>query len=204
MRKLLVILTIVTLVAITILDISNQRTNVYSKILPIIKNEDSIYDYNSQKTLFLNDILEVEEGYTFKILKFALFDIDNDMNEELLLSIGFENNIIFTEILKYTKDEVVGFYYSNKAMQEIKEDKTFIFSSGACYYGWGKIIYRNGKIEFKNIGLYDGDKADTNYYLYDKPVSEEIFLMEFEKRELKQGIKWIEFSLENLKAELSK
>jgi hypothetical protein len=204
MRKLLVILTIVTLVAITILDNSNQRTNEYSKILPIIKNEVSIYDYNSQKTLFLNDILEVEEGYTFKILKFALFDIDNDMNEELLLSIGFENNIIFTEILKYTKDEVVGFYYSIKAMQEIKEDKTFIFSSGASYYGWGKIFYRNGKIEVENIGLYDGDKADTKYFLNDKPVSEEMFLMEFGKRELKQGIKWIEFSLENLEAVVSK
>jgi hypothetical protein len=49
----------------------------------------------------MNDLLQTgENDLAFKIINFAFLDIDNDNDKELLLNIGFENNIIFTEILK--------------------------------------------------------------------------------------------------------
>jgi hypothetical protein len=77
-----------------------------------------------------------------------------------------------------------------------------MFSGGAGYYGWGQLVYSQNKYELSIIDLYDNDSEETCYKIDGISVSQLEFNTEFEKQEDKTDVDWINYSYENIIAEI--
>lgn len=171
-----------------------KNVMLYLGDLLIEKDEDANYvqgttDYNSDEPI----------SFYYKPTGFAIQDMDNNGVPEIILDYGVHG----LEVLNYENGIIYGYEYPHRGMGAIKIDGSFIFSGGAAYNGFGKVIFNDGVSKIINMCYSTpGEEVDgevsVEYYFHDKKISQEAFYEYADKHRYKIDVVWYEFTLENI------
>ncbi len=166
--------------------------------ISVLKNETTFFDVSDNEYVFLNELLDAgDEASTFEVPHFAVIDMDEDGSTEVVLEIGFFDNIVFYEVLRYSDGQIEGYIFGHRQLYDLKSDGTFSFSGGAGYYGWARLKYTEGKYENVILGLLDNDNIESPYMIGKEQVSEKVFEEMFMEQDQKEAVVWYDFSVEN-------
>ena len=111
----------------------------------LLNNGDFISTDMQNKKMNLTNIKEVvtdDESVTVAATKFAVMDLDNDGQNEIILWIQINSISDYGfEILRYQEGAVYGYTLQYREFMDLKTDGTFIFSDGAADSGKGKLSF---------------------------------------------------------------
>lgn len=170
---------------------SSDLTEALADYRGVLMNE---YSYVSEegKIVFLS---ESERPYT----QFAILDMDGDGLPEVAVFNDWE-----TLILHHQSDakDCYGYVLAYRAINQLKADGTFSFSSSAAESGHGRLI-------FHGPGAYTVDEyacshvRDDTHALYfvvnGQEVSEAAFQAELARQDRKTGAVWYDLTQENIR-----
>jgi hypothetical protein len=188
----------------TQLTANNPIFEAYKKVL---QNKTDFFSTDNKKKLNLNNFLTNKElyGTTFKVTRFKVLDMDGDKVPEVILELSVGDEPQFYEVLHYMNDEVYGYLIVYRGLEELKEDGTFRFSSGAADNGWGKLKFELNTLKTDILGCSKSRQGNTltiSYFINDKPVTKEVFESFNNEQARKKDAVWYEFSQKNIEAEL--
>lgn len=159
----------------------NNNSLIFNNFNAVLENSNDFYSVDTKGKVYLKDFLINEQiyGTTLKINHFTIIDIDSDKIPEIILELSDPGDYpVCYEVLHYMNSEVYGYNIVYRGLQNLKEDGTFIYSSGASDNGCGKLNFASN--EYKTIPLGDS-----------------------KLNEGKKDVTWYEFSKDNIKAVLS-
>ncbi len=118
----------------------------------------------------LSDLAREEYGEGFALTRFALIDLDMDEVPEMVLEVTETAYYGFPFAFIVLKAETDGAVYAHefvyRAMEDLKADGTFGFSSGAMDCGFGRAWLHFARHGITNVTWCEsGDDMETVYYL---------------------------------------
>ncbi len=143
----------------------------------------------------LAELLEGEYGESFAFTNFALVDLDMDLQPEIVLEIS-ETEYGYTFAFIVLKAENDGAVYAHefvyRAMEDLKFDGTFGFSSGAMDCGFGRAWLHFARHGITNITWCEsGDDMETvYYYVHGRPATAEEFDQAVDEETAKASVYW--------------
>jgi hypothetical protein len=196
---------------VSILIGNSNNYSVLEAYKAVLQNKVNFISTDDNKKENLNDFLTNGEIYetTFKVLHFTVLDMDGDKIPEIVLELthGESNYPGFYEVLHYMNGSVYGYIQVLRGLENLKTDGTFRLSGGVSYYGYGKLRFESNACETDILGYYESsqnnDVITRNYFINNKPVTEESY-NSFENEENgKKDVVWYEFSQKIIEKELS-
>lgn len=169
----------------------------------VLQNERKFYCTNLDKFIFLNELNDFyfnkEDKYTFTFLKFAMVDFDKDKIPEFVLEMRC-GGADFFEVFRYNEGEIYGYEFSNRQMQNLQKNGTFVSSGGAADNSLGKLRFL-GKYYDIDEQAYSKSNIDgsINYYLHDKSIDWELFT---KLAYAKDTVEWYHFTEKNINEKL--
>ncbi len=152
------------------------------------------------KDMLLSEFLKEYSRQSKGDFKIAIIDIDWDGKNEIIFAYPVKE--IFEDwylVLDDRNGKISGHGFWPRAMQEIKSDGTFSFTSGAMDNGFGyaKFDLNEPNVELnrsiielvQSISNQDG----VDYFINDKQVSEKQFNKEMKKFEKKPSVVWHDY-----------
>ncbi len=146
----------------------------------------------------MNEIL-ANLGASIKVSRYAVLDMDGDQTPELVLELTQGGYPIFLEVLRYTNGVVYGYLQGARGLNELKEDGNFKWANSAFNTGYGKLTFESDRattniVGYRDVSL-DGKGVSTETYFIDnKPVSKEAYIVFSEREDGKRSAAWLEFS----------
>ncbi len=174
--------------------VPNGLRDIEEPFLSVFTNQQPI-DFGNEFNRYISDL-----NNSFKISSYAIIDLNQDNQNEILLS----DNGGIIHILRKNGDSVIGFSQRIQSMHTIFTDGTFLFH-GNTYDEYGSIYeYGCAKFDFvddNNVGKWieiysveQKDKAGTlTYYVNGKSVTKEEY-DEFESQTCKEKVIWHNWS----------
>lgn len=175
----------------------------------VLHNDAEFFSTDNNKSLLLDDFLVNNQIYEtiFEITHFTLLDMDNDNVPEVVLELSVNGYPQFYEVLHYKDGTVYGYLFVYRGLMELKEDGTFIYSSGAADSGVAKLNFDSNTVKTDVLGYSQSSQGETDlvisYFINDEPVDKESFDSFIIKQSEKKDTVWYEFSKENTEAVLS-
>ena len=205
-------------------DISNdtQNGNVENPIeQPILSEENNFRSILLGKSNFIctdlaNKSLNIgeigqaitdDDSAAVSAVKFAVIDLDDDGEDEIVLWLKNGMSDCGFEILHDQNGEIYGYTLWYRAFMELKTDGTFLSSGGAA-------DSRIGKMSFSETGYsvtsqaysqsgYDSDNELTvQYFINNESCSEDEFNDKINAQEQKADVEWYDLSENNVNAVL--
>lgn len=157
----------------------------------------------SNQPFYLNQLIEyigIDESWNPFLSKFTIIDLDNDSIPEVVIQIDSSSDGWY-EVLHYYNGTVYGYYFVYRAMESLKNDGTFIGSSGAADNDLLKISFSGNTLNQIRLA-YSKSEFNENetvkYYIADKPVSESEFNALMKNQNLKSDVTWYDFNNSNI------
>ena len=163
------------------------------------------------KRITLKNIKEVvtdDDDITVTANKFAMIDLNNDGENEVILLIQINGVSDFGfEILRYQEGSVYGYTLFYREFMDLKTDGTFIFSGGAADWGIGKLSFSGNEYMINKLyyceSQYNSDnELEVQYFSNGTPYSEEEFNDDMSRQEEKGNISWYDVTTDNVRAVL--
>ena len=183
---------------------SNEHNNYKSVLLG---QSDFICTDLDNKRLNISEIVKVittDDSITVNAAKFASADIDSDGTEEVILWLKINDiNDYGFEILHYQNADIYGYTVPYRALMDLKQDGTFIFSSGASDSGIGKIAfsktgYSISKQAYSQSEYGSNNELNIQYFIDDEPCSEDDFNNALNAQDHKADVEWYDLSEKNI------
>lgn len=177
----------------------------------LLNNGDFFSTDLQNKKINLTNIKEVvtdDDGITVTANKFAIMDLNNDGENEVILWIQINGVSDFGfEILRYQEGSVYGYTLFYREFMELKTDGTFIFSGGAADWGIGKLSFLGNEYTINKLyyceSQYNSDnELEAQYFSNGTPYSEEEFNDDMSRQEEKGNIRWYDVTTDNVRAVL--
>ncbi|MCM1262899.1 MAG: hypothetical protein NC313_09270 [Butyrivibrio sp.] len=204
-------------------DISNEQPNDSSvegdEQLPLsaednykavlLNNGDFISTDMQNKKINLTNIKEMvtdDESITVTATKFAVMDLDNDGQNEIILWIQINGISDYGfEILRYQEGAVYGYTLQYREFMDLKTDGTFIFSGGAADLGIGKLSFSgNGyvidRLYYSESQYNSNNELEVRYIANGTLYSEEEFNNDMSHQGEKSNVKWYDLTLGNVES----
>jgi hypothetical protein len=191
-------------------------TNTYSAAIDsykdVLQNKlDFVSTDDHRNKVFLNDFVTNEAIYAtgFNVTHFTVVDMDGDDIPEVVLELTPSPGRFpeFYEVLHYMDGAVYGYIQVYRGLEILKTDGTFRWSSGASYFGYGKLSFGPDACETINLGYLESsqknDVIKTDFMIDNKAVTEEAYNSFANEQDGKLDAIWHEFSQENVETELS-
>lgn len=133
------------------------------------------------------DMLTEDDKTTMSMPSFAVVDMDGDGLGEVVYQ---RSDYLGFIVLRYVDDKVIGYSINYRAMQDLKEDGTFLGTGGA-------LISYIEKLRF--LGEYlDNDclanQYDQSYWIRGEPVVKEDYMKVADEFSLKPDARWRVYS----------
>lgn len=191
-KKLIIIIMLVLFVGCTKKTDENNipKENVdknYTEehLLKALNNEIKVIDENNNELLLNEYKLPSDEN--IEIEKTTFVDMDNDNNKELVALT--KSNFGAYIILRYENNIVYAYTISNRSLNNLKEDGTFIGSNSASSYAYMKLSFNKNLYDTKILA--EVDKNNDIYRIDGKDVSKETFIDYENKFNNKKDCEWI-------------
>ena len=177
----------------------------------LLNNGDFFSTDLQNKKINLTNIKEVvtdDDDITVTANKFAMMDLNNDGENEVILWIQINGVSDFGfEILRYQEGSVYGYTLFYREFMDLKTDGTFIFSAGAADWGIGKLSFSGNEYMINKLyyceSQYDSDnELEVRYFSNGTPYSEEEFNDDMSRQEEKGNVSWYDVTTENVRAVL--
>ena len=172
------------------------------KYLDFLHNEAAFYEYidndwnpiNEYEYESFADYLHGEDGFTLKVEKFAIIDMNDDGIKELIISMKHPASASVREIilvLTCDNSTLYGIMFTSRYFSSLKKDGTYI-SSGVAPGHWGvmKLLYSSGAFHFE-------ETRSPNYYEFGEEFS--AFTIE---QDLKEEAEWFPYIEETIAEDL--
>ena len=163
--------------------------------LEAMQNRQQVTEAETGKQLYLNQL--GVDGRPYQYDSFAVLDLDGDQKAEVVLTIrdGYgsivldnQNGTIYAYLLWY------------RAMNGIKADGTYSYSSGAFDSGYARISFKDGVFTDKPFTYLENGVP----YVNGKKASQSAFDAAVQQQEKKAEPAWFLYNAENVAALLSK
>lgn len=179
--------------------ISSSALQTFASIL---LNKEKFYCTNFDKYIFLNELDSLyfgEEPYSFTFLKFAIVDFDKDKIPEIVLEMSC-GGAGFFEVFCYREGEIYNYQLSNREMQNLQKNGTFVSSGGAADNSLGKLRFLGNYYDIDEQAYSESNiDGSINYYLHDEPIDWELFT---ELAYAKDTVEWYGFTEKNINEKL--
>lgn len=174
----------------------------------ILQNKISFYSPYDDKNIFLKDFLSYGgAGYDAELglSHFAILDMDGDKINEVVLDLSFfgREGTDLCEVLHFMNGTVYGYLLTNRGLEELKSDGTFIYSAGAGDWGFATLKFTSDNYEYSKLGYCESNANGELYFIDNNTCTEEAFSTFCNEQEDKAETKWYEFSQETVKAQLT-
>ena len=165
------------------------------KYLDVMLNRQQVTYAETGAKLYLNQL--GLDGSVFQYESFAVLDLDGDNATEVVLTIrGGLGSIV----LDSKNSNITAYLVYYRAMNEIKIDGTFSYSSGAADSGFARINFKNGKANFKPFTYLQSGVP----YVNGKKSNQSSFDSAVQKQAKKAEPVWFVYNVENVQIILSK
>ena len=163
--------------------------------LDVMQNRQLVTYVETGAKLYLNQL--GLDGTTFQYESFAVLDLDNDNATEIVLTIkGGLGSIV----LDGKSGNISAYLIYYRAMNEIKTDGTFSYSSGAADSGFARVNFKNGKVNLKPFTYLQGGVP----YVNGKKSNQSSFDSAVQKQSKKSEPTWFLYTTENVQIVLNK
>lgn len=175
----------------------------------LLNNGDFISTDMQNKKINLTNIKEVvtdDESVTVAATKFAVMDLDNDGQNEIILWIQINSISDYGfEILRYQEGAVYGYTLQYREFMDLKTDGTFIFSDGAADSGIGKLSFSGNeyaidKLYYSESQYNSNNELEVQYIANGTPYSEEEFNNDMSHQGEKSNVKWYDLTPGNVES----
>lgn len=175
----------------------------------LLNNGDFISTDIQNKKISLTNIKEVvtdDDSITVAATKFAVMDLDNDGQNEIVLWIQINDISDYGfEILRYQEGAVYGYTLQYREFMDLKTDGTFIFSEGAADLGIGKLSFSgNGcvidKLYYSESQYDSNNELEVQYIANGTLYSEEEFNNDMSHQEEKSNVTWYDLTPGNVES----
>lgn len=167
------------------------------------------YSTDAGRELTVEEIDKALADYddiTVTIKEFAVADLDEDGNEEVILALdaGFDG---FFEVLHEKNGTVYGYSLVYRAMQSLKENGLIAYSGGAADSGFGRLRFaRDGyellPVTYSESGTDGAGNFIVSYYVDGETAEEAAFQNAFDAFWKLPDAVWHEFTPENVESVL--
>ncbi|WDV47855.1 hypothetical protein PV797_09220 [Clostridiaceae bacterium M8S5] len=151
---------------------------------------------SSEKNLLLKDIKYSD--YNLTPLNYTLVDMNGDCIPELVIEmkVGAAD---FVLVLHANAGNIVSYHFSNREIQEIKLDGTFMASGGAFDNGVYELKFVNDGYVINSVGHKESGhdkKGDfiISYYINNEKTTEENYKSFIENYDKKEDVVWYNFT----------
>ena len=174
----------------------------------VLQNKSTFYDTFNKKDIYLKDFLGYEgAGFDAELgcSYFSILDMDGDEISEVVLDLSFygREGSDFSEVLHYMNGSITGYLLSQKDLEELKNDGTFIYSWGAGDWGCAKLKFKSDDYESVRLGYIESSDNGVTYFINNKPGTEDLFETIINEQNDKKDTVWYKFSEENINIKLS-
>lgn len=175
----------------------------------LLNNGDFISTDMQNKKMNLTNIKEVvtdDESITVAATKFAVMDLDNDGQNEIVLWIQINGVSDYGfEILRYQEGVVYGYTLQYREFMDLKTDGTFTFSEGAADLGIGKLSFsENGyvidKLYYSESQYNSNNELEVQYIANGTLYSEDEFNSDMSHQGEKSNVKWYDLTPGNVES----
>ena len=175
----------------------------------LLNNGDFISTDMQNKKINLTNIKEVvtdDESVTVAATKFAVMDLDNDGQNEIILWIQINSISDYGfEILRYQEGAVYGYTLQYREFMDLKTDGTFIFSDGAADSGIGKLSFSGNeyaidKLYYSESQYNSNNELEVQYIANGTSYSEEEFNNDMSHQGEKSNVKWYDLTPGNVES----
>ncbi|MDE5590155.1 MAG: M56 family metallopeptidase [Acetatifactor sp.] len=148
-----------------------------------------------------------DDDVVVRVLKFAVVDLDEDEEEEVVLWIQVGHNDYWGfEILHYLNGEIYGYPIWYRSFMDLKTDGTFSISYSAADQGVGRMTFSENGYSISEAYTYTtflGDGEYTvEYFVDNEPCSMDDYFDVVEGQDQKADVEWYDFSEDNINAVL--
>ena len=177
----------------------------------LLDNRDFISTDMQNNKINLANIKEVvtdDDSITVAANKFAILDLNNDGEREVILWIQINGISDFGfEILRYQEGDVYGYTLPYREFMDLKTDGTFIFSGGAADSGIGRLQFTGNGYAVERLyyseSQYNSDnELEVEYIANETPYSEEEFNDDMSRQGEKDSVRWYDLTDDNVRAAL--
>lgn len=165
----------------------------------VLQNEGDFFSTDDNKKILLNDYLkECLPGEQLELTHFTIIDMDVDNIPEAVLELSVDGYPEYYEILYYSNEQVYGYSFVNRGLEQLKTDGTFWASNGAADNECDKLKFQNSAYE-TIILAYSESNQNSNgmtitYYINNQPVTKETFDSFTQKQDAKDDVVWYELT----------
>lgn len=153
--------------------------------------------YTESQNAYLNE-LNIE-GIPMQYHQFSLVDFNQDQVPELVLKATRGEGAEMVLVFHIQEGEAYCHWYSNRELQEIKADGTYLGSGGAgtFYICREEFDKTNSTTQYlasqEMMGMDENDQPKISYYINGEKVGEEAFSSYMKDYENKEDAAWCEF-----------
>jgi hypothetical protein len=187
---------------------TNEKYLAMEAYKAILQNEGDFFSSDDNNNILLSDFLkEYFPSQQLKLTHFTIIDMDDDKIPEVVLELSVDDNPTCYEILHYSNEQVYGYNFVYRGLEQLKTDGTFWASSGAADNECDKLKFNSSAYESITLA-YSESKQDSNgmtisYYVNGQPVTKEAFDSFVQKQDAKDDVVWYELSQSNIEKDLS-
>ncbi len=173
----------------------------------VLNEGGTFFSTDANRSLTIGEIdkaLADYEDISVAVKQFAVADLDGDGKQEVVLALdtGFDG---FFEVLREENGTVYGYTLVYRAMQALKENGLFSYSSGAYDSGFGRMRFLTDGCELVPL-TYSESSSDgagdpsVSYFVNNVRTSEEECRKAFDEFWQMPDAVWYEFSSDNVDA----
>lgn len=171
--------------------------------LDVLCGNQEFYEVISEQALDISCIGKAFTSDDLPIIvqQLAIIDLDYDYVPELVLKLAFNEDggsQIGTVVLRYQNGQVYGYALEYRSFLDLKEDGTFMYSSGAADWGFGNITFSPNGYIINEISYCNSDRYADGTYLSEYVVdgaqaTEQDFFEEVNLQDSKVNVFWLDF-----------
>lgn len=165
-------------------NISYNSTNKKQLLINVMNNKQKFINEDNKET-YLKD-LEIVENQKAEVDKYAFVDMDKDGIEELVIYTTSDYGAYI--ILHYENDKVYGFMIGVRSLENLKNDGSFMRSSGANSNEYSRMAFNKNSYSIKKEAVYD--VTNKVYEIDNTGVSEKEIKEYVEKWNKKEDVNW--------------
>jgi hypothetical protein len=174
----------------------------------VLQKEGDFFSTEDNKKILLNDYLkEYLPEEQIELTHFTIIDMDDDNTPEVVLELSVDGYPESYEILHYSNEQVYGYHFVYRGLEQLKTDGTFWASNGAADNECDKLDFQNSEYETITLAYSESSQdrkgMTISYYVNNQPVTKESFDSFIQKQDAKDNVVWYELSKSNIEKELS-
>lgn len=186
--------------SVSLAPIPRVRGQITPNVLAVLTGEEAFWHADAAEYMTLREVGErCFGGSNVTFPHFAIADVDQDANDELILTLSVDEDPYYGYlVLKSADGTVWGNEIFYRAMLSLRADGTFSFSSGAADNGFG---YLRSAVDQRQIAaLAESVSSDETitYWLNGQQVSEALYREADKAQEQKPEVIWYDLTAENL------